>query len=80
MDYKEKAKAKAKELIYRYMVNPISINKLNMDTKEARKCALIAVDEIIIALHDYYLENGGTLKFIKYWKQVREELRNYETT
>jgi hypothetical protein len=38
---------------------------------EAKQCALIAVDEVIEALHEHYWQNR---LIIDYWKEVKHEL------
>lgn len=64
-------KEKAEELVDRYMDTIISFLNDNMKYKNAKKCALIAVDEI-----DYQLRtnipNGNHTK--RYWLEVRQEI------
>jgi len=40
---------------------------------QAKKCATICVDEIILNYVTYGLQTG-----IYYWEEVREEIKNYE--
>ena len=58
---------KAKELVYKYM----SI-RWDIGPDDAKKCALIAVDEILNVIED------PTGKEIKYWEEVKQELLCYE--
>ena len=71
------AKEKAKELFSKYMPDLINELGVNDDTYELnRKFALIAVDEIIIELSDYYdkYDCTYTLSKIEYWQEVKQEL------
>ena len=67
-----KAKEKAKELVDRFAhTNPVNIAFLNNEQlikciKQAKQCALIAVNEIISALVG--------LAPIKYWQEVKQEI------
>jgi len=40
----------------------------------AKQCALIAVDEVIEALHEHHWQNR---LIIDYWEEVKHELENY---
>jgi len=60
------SKEKAKELYFKMH------SQEHIISKEAKQCALIAVDEIlnvIIGSYDYELEN-------KYWQEVKQEIEN----
>jgi hypothetical protein len=70
------SKEKAEELISKYISNQNSWYLENLvdglKIAQAKKCALIAVDEIldlIITIYDY---DGEVLE--PYWKQVKKEL------
>ena len=58
-------KEKAAELIVNYQ---LKCKSLNYD--EAKQCALIAVDEILLAITyaDYYLSQ------VSFWEEVKEEI------
>jgi hypothetical protein len=60
-------KEKAKELYFKMH------SQEQIVSKEAKQCALIAVDEIlnvIIGSYDYELEN-------KYWQEVKQEIEEF---
>jgi hypothetical protein len=70
-------KEKAEELVDKFRI--ISYGKYSIPTKnKAKKCALIAVDEIIIQWEyiDTYLSDlGGELNpNLKYWYNVKQEI------
>ena len=44
-----------------------------MQYGHAKKCTLIAVDEIINSKHGW---NKYTSAFVKYWQQVKQEINN----
>lgn len=72
-------KEKAKQLIKSYYNNiplEVSYSKSKM-TEHAKQCALICVDEILEIAN---LMDGGFSfeKEIKYWKQVKEEIKIYK--
>ena len=46
---------------------------------EAKQCALIAVDEIIYQ-YEVQLHQLGLKSIIKYWQEVKEEIKNYDIT
>jgi hypothetical protein len=58
-------KEKAKELYWKYYQN---ISDTSFPEETAKKCALIAVDEILDNLED------NTGKDIKYWQEVKQEI------
>jgi hypothetical protein len=64
-----KPKEKAEELVKKY--TDMSIFKF-----AAKKCALIAVDEI---LKNYYKNHFQTGKKIDYWIEVKEEIENLQS-
>lgn len=69
-------KEKAKELFDKYIVLASDITIKKRD-RTAKKCALIAVDEIIELL--YSLKFGNSLsEEIEYYEQVKHELNKSE--
>lgn len=88
-------KDKAKELIEKYLKLDIEIGGqhdgyLTMKIHNAKQCAIIAVDEILIALYEYdnrteqYLKEQG-IEYqsyelqnmdadFRYWQEVKQEL------
>lgn len=80
-------KEKAKELVnkYKYYVHGCVGSSMFTNTEypeqilaQAKKCALIAVDEIIKALHDADTAYDLVLK-IDYWQEVKEEINKINT-
>jgi len=63
-------KEKAKELIDKYQFVYIQ-NYTSMF--EVKQCALIAVDEVIEALHEHHWQNK---LIINYWEEVKNEINN----
>jgi hypothetical protein len=64
-------KEKAEELVNK-MERPmdgVSILRI-----AAKKLALIAVDEVIEALHEHHWQNR---LIINYWEEVKQEIENY---
>ena len=59
-------KEKAEELVDR-LYGCAEINRY-----EAKRCALVAVDEILFALK--YNLDGATSGSVKYWKKVKQEI------
>jgi hypothetical protein len=64
-----KAKEKAKELVLKFAF------KGAQHEGEAKKFALIAVDEIIELAYWEYMESMGE-KEEKYWQEVKQEINN----
>ena len=68
------AREKAQELVVKYL----AIQFGDFPTTDAKKCALIAVDEII---NSYIQEkNNGYIvseKIISYWEEVKQEIEKY---
>ena len=62
-------KEKAKELILKHL----RVNH-GFNVHIARQCALIAVNEVIEALHEHHCQNR---LIINYWEEVKHELENY---
>jgi hypothetical protein len=72
-------KEKAKELTYRFY-RIIPLDKMTIDYNLAKKCALIAVDELIEATSvkyeynsDFELKITGK-KPLQYWLDVKQEI------
>ena len=57
-------KEKAKDLVDKFS------NEVLIDNYEAKRCALIAVDEIIQAMDNVMLPNP----FKQYWNKVKQEI------
>jgi hypothetical protein len=81
-------KEKAKELVDKYKSIEIEIadkyhgygggdSYLQMDSQDAKQCALIAVDEMI---NSYTSENENgyinSEQILTYWKKVKKEIEN----
>jgi len=64
-------KEKAAELIVNYQ---LKCKSLNYD--EAKQCALIAVDNIILANPHSNPFNTDVYSTMKYWAEVRKEIEN----
>jgi hypothetical protein len=62
-------KEKAKELILKHL----RVNH-GFNVHIARQCALIAVNEVIEALHEHHWQNR---LIIDYWEEVKQEIENY---
>ncbi len=70
---------KAKDLVGKmYLVTPVRHDDylLESDFFSAKRCAIIAVDEIISAIDWHEFETPN--KEIEYWQKVKSELENYE--
>ena len=72
-------KQKAEELVYFYqnLLTPLSEKKDDFFFSRCKKCALIAVDEIINSLENYGKESDELQNMendFRYWQEVREEL------
>jgi hypothetical protein len=60
---------KSKELVYKYW------DELEIGYSNSKKCALIAVDEIIIEIQDFAFNNDIEDYGIKnYWEKVKQEI------
>ena len=57
-------KLKAKELVDKFSNVPL------LDSYEAKQCALIAVDEIILEMDSVMLPNP----FKQYWNEIKQEI------
>ena len=69
MNAKEKAKELCNKFLRTYKVSLYP--PFNLASQEAKECALIAVDEIIIALKE---NNWQNQKIIDYYEQVKQEI------
>jgi hypothetical protein len=66
-------KEKAEELVEKFML--WKFQKCELSKKQAKQCALIAVDEIIKEYGTYYkIEVDG--KYVSYWQEVKNEIEN----
>jgi hypothetical protein len=63
------AKEKAKELTDKMWI--YSMPNANGSWNNAKQCALICVDEILIIMNEEYL--SGAIK-INYWQEVKQEI------
>ena len=72
-------KQKAEELVYFYqnLLIPLSEEKDDFFFSRCKKCALIAVDEIINSLENYGKESDELQNMendFRYWQEVKQEL------
>ena len=72
-------KKKAEELVYFYqnLLTPLSEKKDDFFFSRCKKCALIAVDEIINSLENYGKESDELQNMendFRYWQEVKQEL------
>ena len=72
-------KQKAEKLVYFYqnLLTPLSEKKDDFFFSRCKKCALIAVDEIINSLENYGKESDELQNMennFRYWQEVKEEL------
>jgi hypothetical protein len=68
-------KEKANELIDKYFNEIISFLSGEMKHRNAKKCALIAVEEIEKAIDFDWIEIQNLESEHRYWEQVKEELK-----
>jgi hypothetical protein len=67
-----KTKEKAKELVEKYFDTCHKSSDLELSWKVCKRCALIAVDEILsLNVFEDYSDWTNT---IEYWEEVREEI------
>ncbi len=67
-------KEKAKELVDKFIEPTMEFDELDgyvEDKDNAKQCALIAVDEVIEALHEHHWQNR---LIINYWEEVKHEI------
>ena len=72
-------KEKAKELINKFIKPTIKWNAINgvdyyNDINTAKKCALIAVDEILSDYKNYLMHENTEYKGLMYWQEVKQEI------
>ena len=67
-------KKKAEELVERFRMNVLDWEGCSINEHKAKQCALIAVDEIFFALK--YNLDGATSGSVKYWQEVKQEIKN----
>ena len=74
------AEEKAQELVDKFL-HPVRWKMGQEDiAQRAKQCALIAVDEIIRALWDFFYKNcdrrepAGLAKEYEYWNEVKQEI------
>jgi hypothetical protein len=67
------AKEKARELVYKFD----DTMEFYTPQRFAKKCALVAVDEII-ELRKGYFDCTNPMQDEKYWQEVKKEIENYE--
>jgi hypothetical protein len=68
-------KEKAEELIDKFRNEITSFLGDNMKKNNAKKCALVAVDELI-KIHYLLTATHNTSPSINYWKEVKKEIQN----
>lgn len=68
-------KEKAQELVDKFRNEITSFLGDNMKKINAKKCALIAVDELI-KIHYLLTNTNDTSPSIIYWKEVKQEIQN----
>ena len=68
------SKEKAAELIVNYQLKCKSLYY-----EEAKQCAIIAVDEIMLAIPDASDDDSPYNHELKYWQQVKHELENFKS-
>jgi hypothetical protein len=73
-----KAKEKAKELVDRFYRYTYNAAVEPYSSEDAKKCALIAVDEIM-ELARKIDDICGTSKDEDYWQEVKQEIESYES-
>ena len=69
------AKEKAQELVDKFRTEITSFLGDNMKKINAKKCALVAVDELI-KIHYLLTTTHDTSPSINYWKEVKKEIQN----
>jgi hypothetical protein len=67
------AKEKAEELVYKmyYIDSPDDYDEISMQYSHAKLCALIAVDEILIALEGNHWQNR---LMMDYYEEIKQEI------
>jgi hypothetical protein len=67
-------KEKAKELWNKFFYAQLTEGDFTLDGEIAYKCALIAVDEILEAIHFDWIEEQNLERQRNYWNQVKNEI------
>ena len=63
---------KAIDLVHRFQETMFfHVTDERIDINEAKQCSLIAVDEVIEALHEHHWQNR---LIINYWEEVKQEI------
>ena len=71
-----KAKEKAKELVHSYIFFfPEIMKKINI--KQCKECALVAVENIILANPHSNPFNTDVYSTMEYWQEVKKEIQEY---
>jgi hypothetical protein len=70
-----KPKLKAEDLVCDFYAIQSNEYNYGIDWKMAKKCALIAVDEII-ELRKGYFDCTNPMQDEKYWQQVKQEIES----
>ena len=63
-------KEKAEELINKYILN----TPVGFHFDDAKRCSLIAVDEILKEVDDYFLHQHCATDRYFFWKEVKQEI------
>ena len=69
------AKEKAQELVDKFRTEILSFLGDRIKDQNAKRCALIAVDELI-KIHYLLTTTQDTSPSINYWKEVKQEIQN----
>jgi hypothetical protein len=70
---KQTAKEKAEELVHKFDLMQTCIEGFSL--QDAKECALIGVDEILIIMNEEYFSDA--LK-IDYWEEVKQEIIKFK--
>lgn len=66
---------KAKELVGKFQFIYVEPMYLSSAKKHSKECALIAVDEIILAIPEAVLASNSPYNHeLRYWQQVKQEI------
>jgi hypothetical protein len=61
---------KAKELYSKMVVD------FNIDGWQSKQCALIAVNEILLIVYDYFFYDEDEIETKAYWQEVKLQIEN----
>jgi len=67
-------KEKAIELIHKFCSTTEGYYKSKKNLRNAKQCALVAVDEILLTAPMMYMEGFGNLTIREYYKKVKKEI------